>query len=326
MEALPDVLPKVPVTNEERNAVVIAATRLDVHLRPAEGREEARATLTLRNGSAGALRRIPLQISSTLRWVSVAVSTPAGLRPVPFTQSPISTDTDHTGYAQEAVLMPAEPLAAGASMTVAVFYAGEIRQTAQRLEILGVPASRAAAEEWDAIVPTTDSSATALRGFGNVLWYPVAAAATELGDGNELVQAVARQRLLGLTATMNLRLTVEYRGDPPNAVIFNGNLRSLDRTPDSETEAIETAEGTATAEFPAAPIGYRTPSMFFDGAAGGDHGGRAADGGDTASRGGADLSLGGGCAAAAAGAVAGTGAGVADVAAGLAQCWGWRAV
>ncbi len=263
VEAAPDALPKVPVTNEERTAVLITATRLDLHLTPAEGREEVRATLTLRNVSQGALLRIPLQISGSLRWESVAVSTPGGLRSVKFTQAPISTDTDHTGYAQEAVLTPAEPLAAGASMTVAVLYEGEIRQSSQRLEVLGVSADRARAQDWDAIVPTTDAGATALRGFGDVLWYPVAAATATLGNGNQMVQVEARQRLLGLTTTMELRLTVEYTGDPPNGVIFDGELKPLDRVPDTDTQLIDATRGVATAEFPAGPVGYRTPSLFL---------------------------------------------------------------
>ncbi len=263
LEVAPDALPKVPVTNDERTAILLTATRLDLHLTPAESREEARATLTVRNVSGGALRRFPLQISGSLRWESIAASTPAGLRTVAFTQAPVATDTDHTGYAQEAVLTPEEPLAAGASMTVAVLYAGEIRQSAQRLEVLGVPAAGAAAQDWDAIVPTTDAGATAIRGFGNVLWYPVAAATATLGDSNQLVQVEARQRLLGLSATMELRVTVEYTGDPPNGVIFNGELKPLDRVPDTDTELIDATRGVATAEFPAANVGYRAPSLFL---------------------------------------------------------------
>ncbi len=263
MEAAPDALPKIPVSNEERTAVAITATRLDLHLTPAEGRAEARATLTLRNTSGGALRRIPLEISGSLRWASVAVSTPGGLVPVAFTQAPVSTDTDHTGYAQEAVLTPAEPLAAGASLTVAVLYGGEIRQSGQQLEVLGISAEKAATQDWDAIVPTTDAQATALRGFGEVLWYPVAAATATLGDGNQLVQAVARQRLLGFGATMALRLTVEYVGDPPNAAIFDGELRPLERVADTDTELIDATHGVATVEFPARPVGYRVPSLFL---------------------------------------------------------------
>ncbi len=262
-QVAPDALPKVPVTNDERTAVSITGTRLDLHLTPTEGREEVRATLTLRNVSGGAVQRIPLQISGSLRWESVSMSTPGGLRPVAFTQAPVSTDTDHTGFAQEAVLTPAEPLASGASITVAVLYAGEIRQSSQRLELLGVPAARASAQDWDAIVPTTDAGATALRGFGDVLWYPVAAATATLGDGNQLVQVAARQRLLGLSATMELRLTVEYTGDPPNGVIFNGELKPLDRVPDTETELIDATHGVATANFPTRPTGYRTPSLFL---------------------------------------------------------------
>jgi len=257
----PDALPKVPVTDDERAAITITAYDLDVHIIPADSREVVRATLTLRNTTTAPLTRIPLQISGSMRFERVAAVGPSGLRPVDFTQSPIGTDADHTGFAQEAVL--AEPLAPNATLTISVFYAGELRQSAARLELLGTPTDRAAQTDWDGIFPTSDQASTALRGFGNVLWYPVAQPTAALGDGNKLLALIERQRAADAAVSMRLRLTVEYAGDPPDSAIFNGNLQPLARTPDTDDTTIEETHGVATAAWPAAPIGFRIPSLFL---------------------------------------------------------------
>ena len=258
-----DALPKVPVTDAERGGVRIIAYDLDLHLIPADGREDVRANLTLRNDSGAPLARIPLQISGSLRWQRISAAGPQGLQPMSFSQSPIATDTDHTGFAQEAVLTPAEPLAAGATLVVSALYAGEIKQSGERMEVLGTAPDRAAQTDWDAIVPTSDAGATSLRGFGNVLWYPVAEPIAVLGDGNKLFALVARNRLANRATSMRLRLTVEYAGEPPDGAIFDGQLRPLTQTADLDNETIAETHGVATAAWPAAPIGFRVPSLFL---------------------------------------------------------------
>ena len=254
-----DQLPSVAVTDAERAAVQITAWDLDVHLTPADAREETRALLTIRNVGMAPLLRVPVQLSSTLRWQTV--SGPDGV--LAFTEAPVATDADHTGYAQEAVVTLAKPLAPGASVRVSAFYAGTIAQSSARLELLGASPERAANTDWDAIVPTTDAAATSLRGFGNVLWYPVAAPTALLGDGNKLFELIGRQRLLGLGATMRLRLTVEYTGDPPDAAILNGKLKPLAKLNDEQDALIDETHGVATAEYAEAPLGFRLPSLFL---------------------------------------------------------------
>jgi hypothetical protein len=259
----PDVRPEVPVTDTERSSVEITSLNLDLHLIPADAREEAHATMIVRNTGTAALARIPLQLSSTLHWISASAATDAGLKPIPFTQSPIATDTDHTGYAQEAIFTPAEPLAPGASLTLSAVYRGDVKQNADRLELIGAPHDRAAETDWDAILPTSDDLSTSLRGFGNVLWYPVAAPTAQFGNGNQLFTLIARERRRNADETMRLRLTVEYVGDPPDSVLFNGQLQPLIKAPDVEDQLIDATHGIATAEFPAAPIGFRAPSIFW---------------------------------------------------------------
>jgi hypothetical protein len=259
----PDTLPAIPVTQAERSALRIVAYDLDLHLIPADSALEMHATVTLRNIAAAPIARIPLQISSSLRWQTISGQTASGLRPVSFTQSPVATDTDHTGYAQEAVVTLAEPLAPGSTVALSVFYAGEIRQTAARLELLGTPSDRADQTDWDEIVATNDDAATALRGFGNVLWLPVAAPTALFGDGNQLFDLVNRERAAAASATVRLHLAVDYVGDPPVGAIFDGELHPLTAMPDEQDELITQTHGLAISEFPSRPVGFRLPSLFL---------------------------------------------------------------
>ena len=258
----PDVFPKVPVTNEERSAIAVSSLDLDLHLTPADAHEEGRVLITLRNTSSKPVTRLPLQISSSLRWESLLVEGDQA-RTLPFTQSPVTTDADHTGYAQEAVLTLDQPLAPGGTLVLSAFYSGEIRQSSDRLKLIGTPAEQADKADWDQIAPTSDAASTALRGFGDVLWYPVAAPTAVFDDGNALFNSIAQQRRLNTVATMRLRLTVLYTGDPPDDAIFNGQARSLIRTPDTQDQVVDDTHGIATAEFALTPIGFRAPSLFL---------------------------------------------------------------
>jgi hypothetical protein len=255
----PDHAPATPVTNAERLRVAVTATDLDLHLIPATSHLEAHATLTLHNLGDAPLARIPLQLSSALRWQTIAAPTASGLQPIPFTQSPIATDADHTGYAQEAVLTLAEPLAPDASITLTVFYGGDLKASAARLELLGTPAEKAELVDWDQIAP----DATWLRGFGNVLWYPVSAPTALLGDANRLFEVIGRQRLRDITATLHLRLTVEYTGEAPATAFLNGIPQPLDKNDDTQDSLAAETHGLATADFGTHSLGFRSPSLFI---------------------------------------------------------------
>ncbi len=258
-----DVAPATPVTDAERGAVAILATDLDCHLTPAEAREEVNAKLTVRNVSGAPLGRVALQLSGSLRWAQVAAVTPRGLRPVVFTQSPVATDTDHTGFAQEVVLTLAEPLAAGATQVFSVLYGGKIERSSARLDVLGADPGNAAQAEWDQITQTDDAGSTALRGFGDMIWYPVAAPLAALGEGNELFTLIARERRKNAEATVRLRLTVEYVGDPPESAIFDGQAQPLLKLADEDTTLTEETQGVATTEFAVGAIGDRSLSLFL---------------------------------------------------------------
>jgi hypothetical protein len=178
--------------------------------------------------------------------------------PLSFVQQTIDTDADHTGKAQEAVVTLPQALAPGASVELTTFYSGAIEESGERLERIGAPAEQAAQADWDAIT----AERTALRGFGDVLWYPTAAAPVFLGDGAKLFQIVGRTKLMQASAMVHLRLAVEYVGDPPDTAFFCGRREKLLAVSENANVAVAESPGVATAEFSERPLGFRAMSLF----------------------------------------------------------------
>jgi hypothetical protein len=187
---VPDAV--VQVTDDERDAITFTGYDLDVHLVPAHARIAVHAGLTVRNDGKAPLTRLALQISSSLVWESFGLRTPAGVMPLTFVQHRINTDADHTGVAREAVVTLPTALAPGAKLALVTIYSGQIVQSAERLERIGAPAEQAAVADWDAISADGTNVQTALRGYGNVLWYPVSSAPGFLGDGRGEAAAAGR--------------------------------------------------------------------------------------------------------------------------------------
>ncbi len=248
------------VTDAERAAVHISAYDLDARLIPATGRLAMRARLTLRNDGAVALSHVVLQISSSLTWETAT----ADGRRLPLAQHLLETDADHTGAAREVVLTLAAPLAPGAVMQLDTFYSGTIGADATRLIRIGATPAQAAATDWDAVGPSAASPGldAAVRGFGNVLWYPVAAPALFLGDGAKLFRAIAEARFRNQDASVHLHLAVEYVGDPPVAAYFCGRRQALAAVADDADAPTTSGAGIASADFAAEPLGFRLPSLF----------------------------------------------------------------
>ena len=101
-----------------------------------------------------------------------------------------------------------------------------------------------------------------LRGFGEVLWYPVAAAPVFLGDGAKFVQAVGRARYRNEKTTGRLRLAIEYIGEAPHSAYFCGRLEQLTAHSENQNVPVAVSPGIATAEFPVETLGFRTLSLF----------------------------------------------------------------
>src|SRR5206468_9767655 len=138
-------------------------------------------------------------------------------------------------------------------------YSGEIPASAQRLSRIGAPPDQAIHADWDQIA----SDNVALRGFGNVLWYPVSSPPLFLGDGAKLFQAIGLSRQREQLSGFHIRLTVEYVGEPPIDAFINGQREPLAHTSEQPDLPVAESRGVATADFSPSPLGARTPSLFL---------------------------------------------------------------
>jgi hypothetical protein len=239
--------------DSERQAVTFTEFDMDVRLRPSTHHIAVRALLTVRNDSKAALARIPLQISSSLNWERIRV---AGKDAV-FQVATLNSDTDHTGQLHEAAVPLAAPLAPGASVQLDVLYSGAIVANAQRLLTIGTPPEVAMHSDWDQI----DTDFTGLRGFGNVVWYPVSSVPVILGDGARLFDEMGEHKLRLSGAQFRLRLTVEFAaGQAPTVALVNGHPAQL-AVNDSAAAGTEVAS-VATAQTDRTTLGFDAPSLF----------------------------------------------------------------
>lgn len=261
---VPSKQPAVAVTDAERSSLTFTAYDLDVHLAPAQSHLAVHAGFTVKNTGKEPLTRLVFQISSSLHWESFAMRSGGRASRLAFAVETIDTDADHTGKATEAVVSLPQPLQPGASLEVTSLYSGEVVQSAERLVRIGAPSDQAAHADWDKIRP----EGTALRGFGNVLWYPTAAAPVFLGDGAKLFQSVGQTKLQLATAVVHLRLTVEYVGDAPDAAFFCGRREQLVATSENQNLPVAESPGVATAEFSERQLGFRALSLFVTDRAG----------------------------------------------------------
>ena len=247
------------LSDREREAITFTSYDLDVHLRPAESKLSAVARLQLRNDGGAPLRRVALELSSTLHWESVSVRGPGGApTKVKFEQHQLDTDTDHTGAETEAILELDHALAPGATTELTAIYSGTVETSSGRLRRSGAPAADAERADWDRI----GESGTFLRGFGEVLWYPVSAPQIFLGDGAHLAEATGRQRQRQSAAIARLRLQVEYSGKAPATAFFCGRMEALRPLEEDAGADRSNPSGIAVGEFAALPLGFASPSLF----------------------------------------------------------------
>jgi hypothetical protein len=247
-------LPTAPTaTDAERQAVTFTAVDLDVRMRPATHQMAARAELTIRNDGKTPLAHIPLQISSSLNWETLRV---AG-KDVPLQVAVLNSDTDHTGQLHEAAIRLPTPLAPGAMLQLDATYSGIITTNAQRLLTIGTPEDVALHSDWD----TIDSGFTGLRGFGNVVWYPVSSVPVILGDGARLFDELGEHKLRLSGAQFHLRLTDEFpQGQAPTIALVNGHPIPLTVTDAAGGDA--DVLSVATGETESTMLGFEAPSIF----------------------------------------------------------------
>jgi hypothetical protein len=239
----------------ERQAITFTDFDMDVRLRTAEKHIAVRALIKVRNDGKAPLVRIPLQLSSSLNWERIRING----KDVAFSVATLNSDTDHTGQLHEAAVPLGQPLTPGASLQLDVAYSGVIAPSAQRLLMIGTPEEVALHSDWDRI----GVAFTGLRGFGNVVWYPVSSVPVILGDGARLFDEIGEHKLKLAGAHFRLRLTVEFpHGQAPTVALINGRPAPLTVTEANGLDQAQEVSGVATASLDGATLGFETPSLF----------------------------------------------------------------
>jgi hypothetical protein len=249
---IPQTVSAPAAADAEREALTFTDFDMDVRLRTEAHQIAVRALLTVRNDGKAPLKNIPLQISSSLNWERIRV----GGKDAEFQVATLNSDSDHTGQLHEAAVALAQPLAFGDSLQMDVTYSGAIPESAQRLLAIGTPEDVALHSDWDQI----GSEFTGLRGFGNVVWYPVSSVPVILGDGARLFDEIGEHKLRLTGARFRLRLTVEFPGGkPPTVALINGHPAALTVT---DWAAGADVAGVATAQVDGTTLGFESPSLF----------------------------------------------------------------
>jgi hypothetical protein len=241
------------ILDSERQALTFTAFDLDVHLRVEFHQIAVRALLTVRNDGKTPLTRVPLQISSSLKWDRIRVRG----KDVAFQVATLNSDADHTGQLHEAAVPLDQPLAPGESLQLDVTYSGAVAVFAQRLLAIGTPEDVALHSDWDQI----DTQFTGLRGFGSVVWIPVSSVPVFLGEGARLFDEMGEHKLRLAGAGFRMHLTIEFpHGHAPSLALINGQPVELNIT-DTAGAGADIA-GIATAKLDGSTLGFETPSLF----------------------------------------------------------------
>lgn len=217
-------------SDAERSSLTYRSYDFEVHLEPSQHSIAVQARMVAQNSSDKPLERIVLQLSSSLHWDSIQMDG----NPEKFQTETVDSDIDHTGELTEAVVKLENPLAPGATIHVNAIYSGTVVPSAERLLRLGAPAKIANSSEWDAISPNF----TALRGFGNVIWFPVSTVPVLLGQGSEMFDSVGKWKLRESDAHVAIHLLVEYLGVKPSVAFLNGHVVQPDGVLSEKSAAV----------------------------------------------------------------------------------------
>ncbi|MGC2196348.1 MAG: hypothetical protein WA628_16875 [Terriglobales bacterium] len=186
----------------DREAFTFTKYELEVQIEPKQQRLAVRGTITLRNDSSTPQKNATLQISSSLTWRSIQ----AEGKPLQFVSQPYVSDIDHSGELSEAIVALPKEVPPGGTVELAIGYEGVIVLDATRFARIGLPKDAALHSDWDQI----SALSSAVRGVGNVAWYPVSTEAANLSEGNSLFETLGRWKQRELKAEMKIQ--IDYLG------------------------------------------------------------------------------------------------------------------
>jgi hypothetical protein len=231
----------------DREAFTFTNYNLDVRIEPEQQRLSVRGSVTLRNDSKTPQKNAALQISSSLTWRSIQ----AAGHPLQFVSQPYTSDIDHTGELSEAIVTLPSEAAPGTSVELAIGYEGTVALDATRLTRLGMPQESAIHTDWDQISRTS----SAVRGAGNVVWYPVAMDAANLSDEGSLFEILGCWKVRESNAAMHLKLSYSPTNEakPPDLICSAEGDRTF--------EAAGVQRVSSECDF--SPLGFQVPSFVM---------------------------------------------------------------
>jgi hypothetical protein len=189
----------------DRETFTFTKYDLTVRIEPDQQRLGVRGKITLRNDSTAPQKVAVLQISSSLNWLSIR----AGDKQLQFVSQPYTSDIDHTGALSEAIVTLPETVAPKGTIELEIAYEGVVVLDATRLTRIGTPEDTARSTDWDQI----GTKFTAVRGAGNVAWYPIATEAASLSEGNQLFEVLGRWKAREAVSTLHLQVEVPSGAD-----------------------------------------------------------------------------------------------------------------
>jgi hypothetical protein len=196
----------------DREAFTFTSYDLNVRVEPEQHRLGVRGKITLRNDSATPQKIAVLQISSSLSWRSIK----AGGKQLQFVAQPYTSDIDHTGALSEAIITLPEAVPPKGTVDLEIAYEGVIVLDATRLTRIGTPEDMARRTDWDQI----SAKFTAVRGVGNVAWYPIATEAANLSEADNLFEVLGAWKAREIGSTMRLQMAVPIdEGEPPELLV-----------------------------------------------------------------------------------------------------------
>jgi hypothetical protein len=213
----------------DREAFTITRYQLEAQIDRTSHVMAVTGHLTLRNDSTAPQKVITLQVTSSFAWNSITLDD----KPLQWLSDNYTSDIDHTGALTEAIVTLPGSVPPAGTLTLAVQYGGTITPDATRLTRMGTPADMAARSEWDEI----GDAFTAVRGLGNVTWYPVSIEAVSMSDGNVVFDAIAAWKHRHARSEFDARV-----------IVLGGDTEALCVATDSSaTNCGEIKTGTDTA-------------------------------------------------------------------------------
>jgi hypothetical protein len=203
----------------DREAFTFTRYQLQVTVDPSRGMLSASGTVDLRNDSTSPQSNVILQISSSLQWKGLTL----GKEAVPYLSQPYTSDVDHTGVLTEAIVTLPQAIPPKGQVTLNIVYEGRVPRDATRLVRIGTPEQIAARSDWDQI----GGEFTAVRGPGNVVWFPISMNAVSLGEGDSTFDALATWRERHAQTRLDLTLSVHQPLVPAPRIAARINSRTI---------------------------------------------------------------------------------------------------